>query len=136
MVDRFFSSHPSPGERIENLGGLVGELSTTTGLRADSDAFRRVRARLEGLPWPEPVTAEAEFDVETDTARDALAAIPPRAMTPTLCRLCESIPGSTATMKSPSGWRRRCIRRWGRILDSTTSPRSTSMGIGAGTTTG
>lgn len=71
VVDRFFSSHPSPGERIENLGGLVGELSTTNGLRADSDAFRRVRARLEGLPRPGPVTAEAESDVGTDTVRDA-----------------------------------------------------------------
>ncbi|MEO2195586.1 MAG: M48 family metallopeptidase, partial [bacterium] len=65
-VDRFFSSHPSPGERIEYLGGLVGELSATTGLRADSEAFRRAHARLEVLPPPEPVTAEAE----SDTVRD------------------------------------------------------------------
>ena len=136
VVDRFFSSHSSPGERIENLGGVVGELSTTTGLRADSDAFRRVRGRLERLPWLEPVTAEAESDVRRTQHGTLWAAIPPRAMTPALCRLCESISGPTVTMKSPSGWCRRCIRRWGRTLDSTTSPRSTLMGIGAGTTTG
>ena len=59
-VDRFFASHPSPGERIENLGGLVAELSATDGLRADSRAFRQVHARLETLPRPDPPTAEAE----------------------------------------------------------------------------
>jgi len=63
-VDRFFASHPSPGERIENLGGLVAELSATDGLRADSRAFRQVHARLETLPRPDPPTAEAESAAE------------------------------------------------------------------------
>ncbi|MDE0828382.1 MAG: M48 family metalloprotease [Vicinamibacterales bacterium] len=70
-VDRFFASHPSLGERIENLGGLVAELSATDGLRADSRAFRKVHARLETLPRPDPPTAEAESADEPDVARAA-----------------------------------------------------------------
>ena len=70
-VERFFLSHPSPGERIENLGNLVGELSATAGLQADSRAFRQVHARLERLPRPEPPTATVESAAETDVARAA-----------------------------------------------------------------
>jgi beta-barrel assembly-enhancing protease len=70
-VDRFFASHPSPGERIENLGGLVAELSATDGLRADSRAFRQIHARLETLPRPDPPVAEAESAADPDVARAA-----------------------------------------------------------------
>lgn len=70
-VDRFFASHPSPSERIENLGGLVTELSATDGLRADSRAFRQIHARLETLPRPDPPAAEAESAAEPDLARAA-----------------------------------------------------------------
>jgi hypothetical protein len=68
-VERFFASHPSPSERIENLGGLVTELSATDGLRADSRAFRQIHARLETLPRPDP--PEAESAAEPDLARAA-----------------------------------------------------------------
>ena len=94
VVDRFFSSHPSPGERIENLGGLVGELSARTDLRADSDAFRRARARLEGLPRPEPVTAEDESDVWTDTVRGAPGGDTPVAADP------DAVPALRANTRS------------------------------------
>lgn len=81
-VDRFFASHPSPGERIENLGGLVGELSATAGLEADSRAFRRVHDRLERLPRPEPPAADVDAASETDLAGAAPDADVPAARAP------------------------------------------------------
>lgn len=52
VLDRFFASHPSPGQRIENIAGLVDKLQATRDLRTDTSAFRRVRARLQSLPRP------------------------------------------------------------------------------------
>ena len=75
-VERFFSSHPSPAERIENLGGLVDSLSASAGLRADSTAFHRVRTRLDSLPRPEPTVAETGADVDADPVRSTPTGVP------------------------------------------------------------
>ena len=54
VVDRFFASHPSPAERIQNLSVLVDSLSAIPDLRVDTPAFQRVRLYLRSLPSPEP----------------------------------------------------------------------------------
>ena len=54
VVDRFFASHPSPAERVQNLSALVDSLSIAPDLQADTTAFQRVRSRLLSLPRPEP----------------------------------------------------------------------------------
>jgi hypothetical protein len=59
-VERFFASHPSPAERVENLSGLVESLSSGGDLQADTGQFQQIRTRLLSLPRPEPVVAVAE----------------------------------------------------------------------------
>ena len=48
-VEVFFSSHPSPQDRIDRLQGAIG--SRPTG-RRDSPQFQTVKARLRRLPAP------------------------------------------------------------------------------------
>ena len=43
-VERFFASHPSPRERIENLSGVLDKVRKR--FQTNSPEFRRVRARL------------------------------------------------------------------------------------------
>ena len=84
-VERFFASHPSPAERIDNLSGLVATLSASATLETDTSTFRAVRARLAALPRPArpgggPGTADAgrpATEVETPAAADAPRALPP-----------------------------------------------------------
>ncbi len=53
-VERFFASHPSPTERIQNLSGLVDGLSPSPDRQTDPDRFQRIRSHLLSLPLPEP----------------------------------------------------------------------------------
>jgi len=58
-VLKFFSSHPSPVERSQNVSALVAELQTPTEAAPTSAAFQDVRARLQTLPRPEVEAARA-----------------------------------------------------------------------------
>jgi len=67
-VERFFASHPSPTERIQNLSGLVDGLSVSPDRQTDPDRFQQVRSYLLSLLRPEPAA------VATDAAADATVA--------------------------------------------------------------
>ena len=67
-VERFFATHPSPTERIQNLSGLVDRLSPSPDRQTDPDRFQQIRSHLLSLPPPAPAA------VVTDAAVDAAAA--------------------------------------------------------------
>ena len=73
-VERFFASHPSPAERIQNLSGLVDGLSPSPDLPIDPDVFLHVRSHLLSLPRPELALAAAADTA--DAARSAPAGRP------------------------------------------------------------
>ena len=56
-AERFFSSHPSPAERVSNIQDLVVSLTDGRELLGDSAGFRDVKTRLDELP-PPPAPAE------------------------------------------------------------------------------
>lgn len=74
-VMKFFSSHPSPSERAQNLSDLVAELPAPPDLSAEPAEFRNVRTRIAALPRPELEAAKA-------AAAIAAAAVPPTEPTP------------------------------------------------------
>jgi predicted Zn-dependent protease len=51
-VDVFFSSHPSPQDRIDRLKGAIGRAPSG---RRDSAQFQTIKARLGRLPAPRPL---------------------------------------------------------------------------------
>src|SRR5262245_42698263 len=51
-VDVFFSSHPSPQDRIAEL---QADVRRHAGGRRDSQAFKHIKARLQRLPPPKPM---------------------------------------------------------------------------------
>ena len=73
VVDRFFASHPSPAERVQNLSALVDSLSAAPNLQADTTAFQRVRSYLRSLPRPEP---DAGAETVPAAARSTPADVP------------------------------------------------------------
>lgn len=51
----FFSSHPNPGNRLENVGKEIQKLGDSPGRYRDNFSdFRRVKARLADIPEPDP----------------------------------------------------------------------------------
>ncbi len=51
----FFSSHPNPGNRLENVGEEIQRLGDPPGRYRDNFSdFRRVKARLVDVPEPDP----------------------------------------------------------------------------------
>jgi len=46
MVDKFFASHPSPAERIENVSSLIASFPPQSGLKKDSPEFQQARNLL------------------------------------------------------------------------------------------
>ncbi|MCC7176484.1 MAG: M48 family metalloprotease [Bryobacterales bacterium] len=69
-VQKFFSSHPSPAERSDNVSALVSGFPSGANLVADTPAFRETKTRLASLPRPEVEAAKA-------AAAIAAAAQPP-----------------------------------------------------------
>jgi Zn-dependent protease with chaperone function len=59
VVQKFFSSHPSPAERAQNVSDLIARLPASGDLAADSAEFQDVRNRLAALPRPEVEAAKA-----------------------------------------------------------------------------
>lgn len=61
-VEVFFSTHPSPRERMENVSGQIKSLGPRGGLRRDSRDFHQMKLRLAALPPPKQrsVSPEAE----------------------------------------------------------------------------
>ncbi|MEW5975615.1 MAG: M48 family metallopeptidase [Acidobacteriota bacterium] len=51
-LETFFSTHPSPSERVANVSGEIRSLSGTQSLRRDSAEFRQIKKRLSELPKP------------------------------------------------------------------------------------
>lgn len=74
-VQRFFSSHPSPTERSQNLSELMAALPSTSESNSDSSGFQDVKQRLAALPRPEVEAAK-------QAAAIAAAAQPPVEPTP------------------------------------------------------
>jgi hypothetical protein len=70
VVQRFFSSHPSPVERSQNVTGLIAGLPSSPAVSSDSPEFQDVKRRLAALPRPEVEAAKA-------AAAIAAAAKPP-----------------------------------------------------------
>jgi len=70
VVQKFFSSHPSPSERSENVSTLLSGFPSGSKLVADTPAFHAVKTRLASLPRPEVEAAKA-------AAAIAAAARPP-----------------------------------------------------------
>lgn len=58
VVQKFFSSHPSPAERSANISDLVSGLQGTADLPKDSDEFHEVKKLLAALPRPEVEAAK------------------------------------------------------------------------------
>jgi len=69
-VQKFFSSHPSPAERADNVSTLISGYPATSKLVDDTPAFHDVKTRLAALPRPEVEAAKA-------AAAIAAAARPP-----------------------------------------------------------
>jgi Zn-dependent protease with chaperone function len=69
-VQKFFSSHPSPTERSQNVSDLIAGFPATSKLAADTPEFQDVKKRLAALPRPEVEAAKA-------AAAIAAAAKPP-----------------------------------------------------------
>lgn len=74
-VQKFFSSHPSPTERSQNLSDLIAGLPSASELPADSPEFQDVKRRLAALPRPEVEAAKL-------AAAIAAAAKPPAEAAP------------------------------------------------------
>ncbi len=51
-VDKFFSSHPGPEERAENVGELIRSFPYRANLRTNTPEFEQIKRRLEALPPP------------------------------------------------------------------------------------
>jgi Zn-dependent protease with chaperone function len=58
VVQKFFSSHPSPAERSQNVSDLIAALPAASELPADSPEFQDVKKRLAALPRPEVEAAK------------------------------------------------------------------------------
>jgi hypothetical protein len=58
-VQKFFSSHPSPAERSQNISQLIASLPASSDLPTDSADFQDVKKRLAALPRPELEAAKA-----------------------------------------------------------------------------
>jgi len=67
IVEQFFSSHPSPADRVSNIRDLIGLPTDGPQLADDSERFRQVKARLAELPAP-PVSTPAAAPAETADA--------------------------------------------------------------------
>ena len=74
-VLKFFSSHPSPTERSENLSALISGLDGSADLPGDAADFHDVKQRLASLPRPEVEAAKV-------AAAIAAAAQPPAEPSP------------------------------------------------------
>jgi hypothetical protein len=74
-VVKFFSSHPSPTERSENLSSLIAGMEGSADLLDDAIEFHEIKQRLASLPRPEVEAAKA-------LAAIAAAAQPPSEPTP------------------------------------------------------
>lgn len=48
----FFSSHPSPKNRVKNVEREIAKLGSKPNLRRDSEDFQAIRSYLQGLPPP------------------------------------------------------------------------------------
>ena len=57
-VQKFFSSHPSPTERAQNVSEMITGFAAGVDLPADSAEFREVKKRLASLPRPEVEAAK------------------------------------------------------------------------------
>jgi predicted Zn-dependent protease len=49
-IEGFFSTHPSPEERVQNISELIASFPAKEDLQKDSSAFHIVRARLKSMP--------------------------------------------------------------------------------------
>jgi Zn-dependent protease with chaperone function len=58
VVQKFFSSHPSPAERSHNVSELIATFTGKSELPADSTYFGDVKKRLAALPRPEVEAAK------------------------------------------------------------------------------
>ncbi len=58
-VEAFFSSHPDPAERAENVNDLIASFPNRSNLRRNSADFDRIKRRLDRLPPPVKGSADA-----------------------------------------------------------------------------
>ena len=58
VVQKFFSSHPSPSERSANISDLVAGMPGTANLPSNSGEFQEVKKLLAALPRPEVEAAK------------------------------------------------------------------------------
>jgi Zn-dependent protease with chaperone function len=61
----FFSSHPNPDNRMENINVEIGRLGTRSGRRVnDNQEFRRIKSLLKSLP-PAPETGTSQTEASS-----------------------------------------------------------------------
>ena len=125
IVQKFFSSHPAPAERAQNISDMLAKTGPLTPAEPrDPQGFQQAKTLLAAVPRPEVETAKAKAALEA-------AAKPP------------AIPDAKTLSRDTERDRQIAarfapifIRPLGHRRDLTTSPASTSTGTGAATTTG
>jgi Zn-dependent protease with chaperone function len=58
-VQKFFSSHPSPTERSQNVSELIAGFPAKSEFAGETATFREIKSRLAALPRPEVEAAKA-----------------------------------------------------------------------------
>ncbi len=75
-VETFFSSHPDPQERAQNVDDLIASFGSLRGLRIDTRDFHSMQQRLASLPPPPAKVAAGQPDSGTAPAPPGAPAAP------------------------------------------------------------